>query len=191
MNYLRTYVRLIRKFQNQPEPETYEKHHVFPKSIYGKNNYVVKLTPRQHYIAHALLYKGLVKRYGPSDWRTKKMMHAFWFMHALGPRHNGRYTSARLYETIRVDFVKSLREQNMKKERNPFFGQKHSVLTRRKLSLMNGGTGQVDGLFEYFDEKFTKFLDREHPADWKRSKKKLKCKLGQLEDVLRSLSVAI
>ena len=77
----------------------------------------------------------------------------------------------------------------MKKEHNPFFGQKHSVLTRRKLSLMNGGTGQVDGLFEYFDEKFSNFLDKEHVVDWKRSKRKSKCKLNQLEDVLRSLSM--
>jgi hypothetical protein len=188
MNYLRTYIRLVRKAQNQPEPEIGERHHIFPKSIYGKNNYVVKLTPRQHYIAHALLYKGFRKRYGFSDWRTRKMMHAFWFMHSLGPKHGGRYTSARLYETVRVDFMKSLKEQNMKKERNPFFGKKHSVLTRRKISLMLGGTGQVEGLFEYFDGKFTKILNKERGTDWKRSKEKSRSRLNQLEDILNALS---
>jgi hypothetical protein len=78
----------------------------------------------------------------------------------------------------------------MKKERNPFFGQKHSVLTRRKISLILGGTGQVEGLFEYFDEKFTKFLNKEHRIDWRCSKRKSKSKSNQLEDVLKALSMA-
>lgn len=153
MNYLKTYVNLIRKAQSYQEPEIGERHHIFPKSIFGKNNLIVKLTPKQHYVAHALLYKGFKKRYGENDWRTKKMMHAFWFMHALGPRHNSRYTSARLYESIKIDFIKSMKEQKMKGQLNPFFGKKHSVLTRRKLSLIKGGTGHVEGLYEFFEKK--------------------------------------
>ena len=190
MNYLKIYIKLIKKAKNQPEPEVHEKHHVFPKSIYGKNNYIVKLTPKQHYIAHALLYKGLKKRYGSEDWRTKKMMHAFWFMHAMGPRHNNRYTSARLYETLRVEFINSLKNQNTKKERNPFFGQKHSVLTRRKISLILGGTGQVEGLFEYFDKKFTKILDKKYDNSWRYVGKKSRSKTDQLHYTLSSLSIA-
>jgi hypothetical protein len=72
MNYLKLYIKLVRKAQQQPEPEVHEKHHVFPKSIYGNNKCIVKLSPRQHYIAHALLYKGLKQRYGPEDEKTKK-----------------------------------------------------------------------------------------------------------------------
>lgn len=189
MNYLRVYVKLIRKAQSLPEPEIGERHHVFPKSIFGKNNFIVKLTPKQHYIAHALLYKGLERRYGKDDWRTKKMMHAFWFMHSLGPRHNSRYTSARLYESVRIDFIKSIKGQNKKKEQNPFFGKKHSVLTRRKISLIQGGTGKVEGLFEYFDEKFTNFLEKKPKKDWKH-KKSFNRKSDLLQEVLKSLSMA-
>lgn len=160
MNYLKVYIKLIRKAQSLPEPEIGERHHVFPKSIFGRNNFIVKLTPKQHYIAHALLYKGLKKRYGPNDWRTKKMMHAFWFMHAMGPRHNNRYASSRLYESIRIDFIKSMKEQKMKGKLNPFFGKKHSVLTRRKISLRNGGNGQVEGFDEFVEQKLNKFLEK-------------------------------
>jgi hypothetical protein len=158
MNYLKIYVKLIRKAQSLPEPEIGEKHHVFPKSLYGKNSFTVKLTPKEHYVAHALFYKGLKKRYGANDWRTKKMTHAFWFMHALGPRHNNRYTSSRLYQSIKVDFIESLKGQKTKGKQNPFFGKKHAILTRRKLSLMNGGTGQIEGLYEFFEEKFNNVI---------------------------------
>jgi len=53
---------------------------------------------------------------------------------------------------------------------NPFFGKKHNIFTRRKLSLMNGGSGQVKGLFEYFEEKFKNILDKEYSNEWKRDR---------------------
>jgi hypothetical protein len=41
MNYLKHYCNLIRKAENRVPPEGYtEKHHTFPKSIFGKNNRV-------------------------------------------------------------------------------------------------------------------------------------------------------
>ena len=45
MNYLRAYCNLIRKAENRVPPEGYvEGHHVFPKSLYGENKRIVKLT---------------------------------------------------------------------------------------------------------------------------------------------------
>jgi hypothetical protein len=40
----------------------YEKHHIIPKSLGGSNlkNNIVKLTPRQHFVAHRLLTKFLI-----------------------------------------------------------------------------------------------------------------------------------
>jgi len=56
MNYLKAYCNLIRKAEHRVLPEGYtEKHHIFPKSIYGNNNKIVVLTAREHYIAHKLL----------------------------------------------------------------------------------------------------------------------------------------
>ena len=64
MNYLKHYCNLIGKAENRTPPEGYtEKHHTFPKSVFGKNNRVVVLTAREHYIAHALLERIYIKRY--------------------------------------------------------------------------------------------------------------------------------
>jgi len=56
--YKHWYINLIekanlRRGRNIPTPS--EKHHVFPVSIFGKNNLIVKLSLREHFIAHLLL----------------------------------------------------------------------------------------------------------------------------------------
>lgn len=117
MNYLKVYIKLMRKASKQPKPKIYEKHHVFPVSIYGENNYIVKLTPREHYIAHALLCKIFVKRYGKKDQRSVKMIRAFWFMHSKGPLQKERYINSRFYETL-----KSLHKESMSGSNNPMYG---------------------------------------------------------------------
>jgi hypothetical protein len=86
MNYLRAYIKLVKKAQIRKNvPKIIEEHHVFPEGIYGENNYKVSLSPREHYVAHALLYKALVKRYGAKHYKSIKMWHAFWCMHAKNP----------------------------------------------------------------------------------------------------------
>ena len=128
MNYLKAYVKLIKRAKTQPEPETYEKHHVFPKSIYGENDYVVKLSPRQHYIAHLLLYRGFVKRYGCSHNKTIKMLAAIWYM------SHKCVANARIYEMLRTELIVSYRERFSGKN-NPHYGSTHSEETRTKMKL--------------------------------------------------------
>ena len=53
-----------RGWTRKSAPEFTERHHVFPVSIFGKNSKTILLTPREHYIAHLLLYKATLKRYG-------------------------------------------------------------------------------------------------------------------------------
>lgn len=59
MNYQKIYKKLITKRQEYVLEENYEKHHIIPKTIGGDNseNNIVRLTPREHYIAHLLLTK--------------------------------------------------------------------------------------------------------------------------------------
>lgn len=83
MHYLRIYVNLCRKAKKRKIPvdkEKYENHHVFPQSIYGKNDNIVILTLREHYVSHLLLWKYFRKRYGPQDYRTRKMAQAYHMM---------------------------------------------------------------------------------------------------------------
>ena len=129
MNYLKVYCNLIRKAENRIPPEEYtEKHHIFPKSIFGKNNRIVVLTGREHYIAHALLEKIYIKRYGLKDQRTIKMIYAHTYM-----KGNGNYVNSYLYECS-VMRRKNLMigENNLMygKKRcgrsNPMYNKKHS-----------------------------------------------------------------
>jgi hypothetical protein len=100
MNYLRHYIKLIRKCENREAPEGYvERHHIFPKSIYGENDRLVAMTAREHYIAHALLERIFIHRYGIKDARTYKMISAHLKMIA-----RAAYCNSHLYEAARINF---------------------------------------------------------------------------------------
>lgn len=100
MNYLKIYCNLIRKAENRTHPEGYtEKHHTFPVSIYGKNNRIVVLTAREHYIAHALLVKICKKRYSISHRNTHKMIYAYNLMY-----NSGKCNTSALYEYYKKYF---------------------------------------------------------------------------------------
>lgn len=77
-----------------------EEHHVFPISIYGKNDRIVGLTPREHFLAHWLLYKICLKRYGIRNNRTFSMGSAFAMMCVTNDLQERNYTS-RKYEIVR------------------------------------------------------------------------------------------
>jgi len=103
MNYLKVYCNLIRKAENRTPFEGYvEKHHTFPKSIFGNNSRVVVLTAREHYIAHALLEKICIKRYGLNHWKTQKMIYAFWGMNNQQNNLQKRYFNSKLYEGVKI-----------------------------------------------------------------------------------------
>lgn len=73
MDYKKIYFSIIKKAQTRMIDGYFEKHHITPKSIGGKNNKenIVKLTAREHFICHWLLWKF-------SEGKDKiKMGHAF------------------------------------------------------------------------------------------------------------------
>lgn len=105
MNYLKQYINLIRKAEKRCILEGYrEFHHVFPKSVFGKNRRLVSLTAKEHYVAHALLEKIFIKRYGCNHFKTHKMIRAFFMMNNMG-----NHRSSRLYESNRIRFVDSVK----------------------------------------------------------------------------------
>lgn len=125
MNYLRTYCNLIRKAEQRgytkkkaKEQGVYvEGHHTFPVSIFGKNKKIVYLTAREHYIAHALLKKVYMKRYGVEDCRTKKMIYAFWRLNNETVKNT--YSNSHLYQLSKVDFANLMREESVFSKNNP------------------------------------------------------------------------
>ena len=107
MNYPKVYCNLIRKAENRTPPEGYiEKHHTFPKSIFGNNKRIVVLAAKEHYIAHLLLWKVCRKRYGEKNQKTIKMFYALWSM-INGNGKNPRVTNSKFYAKIRMEISKN------------------------------------------------------------------------------------
>lgn len=105
MNYLKVYCNLMRVAENRTLPKGYlEKHHIFPKSVFGKNDRIVVLTGREHYIAHILLQKICEKRYGIKHKNTQKMLCAH-----INMKSKGRYFNSYLYENAKVKRSESMR----------------------------------------------------------------------------------
>jgi hypothetical protein len=74
LNYKLLYDLLVQKAKNRTEvPLVKERHHILPKSLGGTNKKenIVLFTPKEHYVAHHLLWK---------IYRNKEMHYAFWLM---------------------------------------------------------------------------------------------------------------
>lgn len=87
-----------------------EGHHIIPKSIF-KNNDIVYLTAREHFICHLLLTKMLAKE---DKW---KMQKALWNMsHTRNIKLNST-----VYESIKLEYSKNC-SIYMSGENNPMYG---------------------------------------------------------------------
>lgn len=139
-----------RGYDKLTAPTYVEEHHIFPESIFGKNRFVVYLTAREHYLAHALLYKALIKRYGKDHYKSIKMTHAFWNMHTTSNGRSSEYFNSQLYETLRIAFSESRRG-----EKHPLFGKTPSKETREKISKSLGGKNHP--MFGKMGEKHQRF----------------------------------
>lgn len=99
----------------------FEKHHILPKSLNGTNDEtnLVKLTYREHFIAHLLLIK-IFK----DSVAHRKMVFALWRM--LNGKHKIKNAS-KVYEQTRKEFVNAMQGYNSIKQKgknNSQFGKK-------------------------------------------------------------------
>ena len=158
MNYLKAYCNLIRKAENRTPPEGYtEKHHTFPKSIFGNNNRIAILSGREHYIAHALLGKIYIKRYGLKNNKTIKMITAFWCMNNQNTKNE--YFNSHLYEASRIRYIKTTVGKTLSQETK----DKISKATKGKNNPMYGKFGKNHPAYgtthsKEFKEKISKIL---------------------------------
>lgn len=94
--YTRTYFLLCENRKNRILEGYYEKHHIIPTSLGGKNvaTNIIKLTAREHFIAHRLLTKMVV------GVPKKKMHFALAFFQTNNKNHDRKLT-ARQYQLCR------------------------------------------------------------------------------------------
>jgi hypothetical protein len=131
--YSKWYNNLIHKAQLRGSIQGYkETHHIIPRSFGGDNikSNVVQLTAREHYIAHALLWKMKFEGiYG------SKMAFAFnTFINKMTTKERGinhTYTvSSRIYETFRKHYSQMLKEKYAR-EGGTWVGRKHTEESKR------------------------------------------------------------
>lgn len=132
--YSRWYEALVTKAQNRTIDGYVEKHHIIPRSFGGSNSKtnLVNLTAREHYVAHALLWKmKFVGVYG------SKMAFAFnTFINKMVTNDRGvhhTYTiSSRVYENFRKEYSRILKEKYAE-EGGTWVGRKHTEESKRKI----------------------------------------------------------
>jgi hypothetical protein len=155
MNCKKIYIKIIKNALMRVSlsaDEYYEKHHIFPRSIFGDNKYFVSLTLKEHYLVHKILYKYYLKKYGKNNTKTIKMMHA---LYAMSNRYlsNKQKINCRIYAKLRSDFCDKMSE-NFSGSKNPmfgvknigqknhFYGKRHSKETRQKMRMAKLGKKQ-------------------------------------------------
>lgn len=108
--------------------EIYEKHHIIPRSMGGNNdpNNIIKLSLREHYIAHLLLLK---------TFKNKEMAHAFISMSGRNIKFNSR-----LYERYKMEYISNISGKNAY-----WYGKKHSQETINKLKSYKGVNNHMYG----------------------------------------------
>jgi hypothetical protein len=165
MNYLKIYCNLIRKAENRTPPECYtEKHHIFPKSIFGNNDRIVMFTAKEHYISHLLLWKGFRKRYGEKNQKTIKMFYSLWMFQANPNKNSNRKINSKTYKILKEKFSKMRGldsywyEQHLKGRKrmknNPEWQKRQKERNDRQkkkyvIKYENGNTETIVGLYEW------------------------------------------
>jgi hypothetical protein len=141
MNYRRIYSELISRALNENRSKQngiYEKHHILPRSLGGNNDTtnLVLLTPREHYIAHWLLYK-------QHDGQDKaKMVYAFFMMSRVNPNQK-RTVSSHEYNRAKHAMQKNCTGiNNPNYGKNPFTPAQLAHMSLSKLGSNNPSYGK-------------------------------------------------
>jgi len=126
MNYKKIYMQLIDSSKNNDSSLYLEKHHIVPKCLGGKdiNKNISYLTPKQHFIAHALLTKIFKDDY--------RILLAFYAMKAKSKFHGERYFNSKLYNSCREKLYGS--NGILIGINSPWFGRKHTEESKKRMS---------------------------------------------------------
>ena len=148
------FIKSRQKLNQSRTLKEFENHHIIPKSLGGSNSKdnLVKLTPREHYIAHLILYY---------TYKNISMASALCYM---SRRKNIQHYNSRLYSTARIAYLKTLSDykkenstkgmkvhtkeykekmsKRMSGKRNSFYGKTHTEETKKKIATSLKGKNQ-------------------------------------------------
>lgn len=132
MNYQKVYDQLIEHARKSPPTGYTERHHIIPKSEGGSDDKenIIRLSARQHYIAHLLLAK---------IYNDFKMYSAVLYMRCSSQDHKRDFKfNSRLFEKMRREFAKHI--SNINKGRTAWNkGRPFSEEAKRNMSIAHKG----------------------------------------------------
>lgn len=143
----------MEKAKLRDRPIVYESHHIIPKSLGGSNdkNNISFLSPREHFIAHALLTKMVIEKK-----HKRSMAYAFARMKVSNNKSSyNRIGNGRLYESVRKNLRELYSGENNPffgdhrfiGNNNPFYGKKHSEETKEKIRQQKKNFGKDNHFF--------------------------------------------
>ena len=134
--YLNRYLSLIEKYKydEKVKGDWLERHHIYPKAIFGENALLVILDIRTHILAHELLWRHLKKI-------KSKYAHKMGLVMArmAGVKKNQYDMRDVKFSSRQLAISRIAMHEAMKGENNPFYGKKHSAETRLKISDARAG----------------------------------------------------
>jgi hypothetical protein len=145
MNYARIYDILINSAKQRESVIGYtEMHHIKPLCLGGsnKNENLVRLTAKEHYVAHHLLWK---------IHKSGKLAHAWFCMVGRIGDNQDRFITATHYNNARLAHVNHMKEA-MQGAGNHFYGKKHTQETKDKISKANTGNKRPQKEIDRFQE---------------------------------------
>lgn len=139
MNYKKVYYKLIKKAKQRAIPDGgyIEYHHIFPISVFGKNNKIVALTYKEHVFAHHLLFLYFKEKYGDNHLFTIKMAYALHLMVGIDSKNYREGNLVNPIFSLKAVVRKSIKSKTKEYysgKNNPFYGKYHTIETKRKIS---------------------------------------------------------
>lgn len=172
MDYLRHYNSLIEKAKKRTlEKGVYfEKHHIIPRSEGGSNEpaNIVKLTAREHFLAHWLLYR--------ADPENSSRAHSFWRMCRGRGKvipENWITVSSRAYEEARLAHSRAISSRLKGRKKTPEHitkvivattGKKRTVEAKAKMSEAAKKRGTPSGFYKMLETRQIQNKKQEIPV---------------------------
>jgi len=158
-HYLNRYIKFINFIKENPNSTRYsELHHILPKSMGGNDDCdnLISLSPRQHYIAHWLLWKA---------YKSKEMTAAFFSMcnQNNAKQHRIYKINSRIYEKLKIQFRKEMSKSTKTLWMTEEYRNKH-ILTNSKETTHNLRSKKAKELWQ--NKEYRKILTESRKSAW-------------------------
>ena len=159
--YKERYDRFISFCQNNPtSSDDYEIHHILPKCLGGTDDEsnLVKLTTRQHFVAHWMLWKAYM---------TRGLAYAFYLMMVVNKNHTGRTRriNSKTYALLKKHKSQTQSVKNSERWKDPVWADNmRKILSEAALTPKEKERRSKNAL--KYNNLYKEKRSKEHTARW-------------------------